>query len=224
MADTTIAHVDRDFVEWHGGIERYAAWVILIQEPSWLDWFAEARDLVADLLLPGYERQPHVTVLAAGLLAPNHLSEVAINDQAAAIERTLSVQATLHAVGLGASRSCPFIEVRDDAPVIPDLRSRLDEVHVEDSPQNSYPERAPDSSRDLPTGKLASPADITPPHITLGLFRGSGSFEVVRRRLARVRQPDLPTLRVNTLHLCSYDTRYVQGPLRVERETTWNRT
>jgi len=224
VADTTIAHVDRDFVEWHGGIERYAAWVILIAEPSWLDWIAEARDSLADLVLPGYERQPHVTVLAAGLLAPNHLTKTSVEEQSTAIARTESATTTLRAVRLGASRSCPIIEVRDDARVIPELRRGLAGVHPEDAPQESDSSGTPDSPLDPPTHKQPRSVEIAPPHITLGLFRRSGSLAAVRRRLASVQQPELPPLRVNTLHLCSYETRSVQGPLRIDREITWNRT
>lgn len=224
MTDRTIAHIDRDFVEWHGGIERYAVWVILIEDPAWLDWFAKARDLVADLVLPGYERQPHVTVLAAGLLAPNHLTQTTLEEQSAAVGRSDSATTSLQAIRLGASRSCPFIEVRDDSRVIPGLRNCLAGVHREDAPQESDSSRASDSPKDPPTHKQPRSVDITPPHITLGLFRGSESLSEVRRRLASVPAPDLPPLRVDTLHLCSYNTRSVQGPLRIDRVVAWNLT
>ena len=219
MTDLTIAHVDRDFIEWHGGIERYAAWMILIEDPSWLDWCREARRQVADLVLPGYERQPHVTVLAAGLVASNHLSRKIANAQASAVRRADSATANLRAVGLGASHSCPFIEVHDDAWVVPRLRGRLADVHPEDALQNSNLDH-PDDSFDF-VHERNRPADVTPPHITLGLFSRTESLEAVRSRLASVPQPDLPPLRLDTLHLCSYDTRSVQGPPRIQREVTW---
>lgn len=70
----TIACQDRDFPEWHGGRRHAYVWALELPEPDVRECLAEARSRLSGLLLPRYERQPHVTIAFAGLAAePGHV-------------------------------------------------------------------------------------------------------------------------------------------------------
>ena len=64
----TVACQDRDFVEWHGGCRQALVWAALVDTDGVREAVAAARGRLADVLLPRYERRPHVTIAYAGLL------------------------------------------------------------------------------------------------------------------------------------------------------------
>ena len=63
----TIACEDRDFPEWHGGRRHAYVWALEIPAPDLQECLHAARNRLAGLVLPRYERQPHITVAFAGL-------------------------------------------------------------------------------------------------------------------------------------------------------------
>ena len=69
-ATWTLPNVQKDFADWRAGRHRYAVWAIALDH----DWLREASEEVrqhcADLLLPNYARQPHITLRICGFLAP----------------------------------------------------------------------------------------------------------------------------------------------------------
>lgn len=63
----TVACQDRDFTDWHGGIPHALAWVLDVDDEHARQLVAAGRQRLGSLLLPRYERQPHVTVAFVGL-------------------------------------------------------------------------------------------------------------------------------------------------------------
>lgn len=66
---TTIACEDRDFTEWRGGAEHVLIWAVLVDVDGVRAAVDQARARWADVLLPRYERQPHVTLGYGGPVA-----------------------------------------------------------------------------------------------------------------------------------------------------------
>ena len=62
----TLASVQRDFVEWRKERTHYAVWAIDVDTPALRAATAAMRAHLADKLLNGYRRQPHVTLHLCG--------------------------------------------------------------------------------------------------------------------------------------------------------------
>ena len=78
---------DRNFVEWHGGIEEYGFWAIGINDLKWVLAFKSARAQLSPFLYPGYHPAPHITLVPSGLLEVNHFSKSHLHAQMATLRQ-----------------------------------------------------------------------------------------------------------------------------------------
>jgi 2'-5' RNA ligase len=187
----TIPCCTRDFVEWHRGIERYGFWAVLVDDRDWLELLETARSHVGQLIHPGYQRAPHITVAACGLLSEEHFSRQLQRRQAAALTEEKVPPFLLGAGALDSFASAPYITVEDPAGSLAGLRSILATISKEDSPGNYKP------------------------HITLGLYQEAFETQSVASHLQAFRLPPVRQLLVTELAFCAYETSNVQGPFAV---------
>lgn len=187
----TLPCEDRDFPEWHGGCRHALVWVIELPDPRVQASLEEASGLLGDLLLPRYDRQPHVTVAFVGLAPQPGATPAERVYLAADLDADLARLSLLPPgpVGLrlggwGSFSTVPYLAARAEglAPV----REAL---------------------------LLGRPRDIRyTPHVTLGHYRVAVPIEEVARRLAPWRPVELDH-EVTELTLARYDTNDVAGPL-----------
>lgn len=180
----TLACEDRDFPEWHRGIPRAYLWGALAPVD-----IAPARAALAGLLLPRYERQPHVTVAYCGLEGRDFDDERLRLD----LERLAPL-----------ARGPVAVRPRGWASFTPSPMLELDggwlaQAHLALS--EGLPDRIPSPYR---------------PHVTVGFYSVEVPLDVPLGRLSDVPVP--ASWVVPTLQLLSYDTHDIAGPLTVVGE------
>ena len=187
---TVVAHQLRDFSEWHRGIRYYGLWCLLIDDPTWQRAFTSAQAHMADLLHPGYRRQPHVTLFSCGLLADDFFGEELLTRQAQALAAARLTPFRLALPGhLDSFATAPHLPVTDPGDCLAKIRACLAAVSPEDSPPASYH-----------------------PHITLGFYRASFAVDAVDARLRAFHWPPSPWT-ARCLSFCRFATADTQGPL-----------
>ena len=184
----TIACQNRDFPEWHGGRTHALVWALLLEEPDVEKCVADARLRLEGLLLPRYERQSHVTVAFAGLVAEPDLpgyNEEHLATDLATITPLLDGPVEVRATGWGSFPMVPYLAVESDW--LHRARAAMEPNAVE-LHQMSYV-----------------------PHVTLGHWSGEWPRESVLERL----DAPLPerTWQVSMLSLLRYETHDIAGPL-----------
>lgn len=180
----TIACEDRDFPEWHHGIAHAYLWGF--RTPTTL---GPARAALDGLLLPRYDREPHVTVAYCGLAD----EEFDANQLAADLTRLAPLcrgPVQIVAKQWGSFLPSPMLEVASPW---------VHEAHLALSV--GLPHRIP-----------------TPytPHITVGFYAVSVPLAEPLVRLAALPLPE--PFEISTLQLLRYDTHDIAGPLTLVGE------
>lgn len=189
---TTTAHEERDFFEWHQGIQYYGFWAIRIKDKSWNSLFLEGKQHISGLTLGGYHRQPHITIASCGLLAPQHFSQHQFDRQCKALESANLSSFSLSVGELNSFAGSPYIAIVDGDAGINTIRNILRGVAVEDSPSQQYI-----------------------PHMTLGFYSGAFNSSWVVECLKRFRSGPIADLYVDEISFCRYKTSSIQGAFDV---------
>lgn len=183
----TVPCHDRDFVEWHNGISHYGFWAVVVKDPAWIALCDEAREHVKGFVHPGYQRAPHITVIACGLFDQNHFSAEQLNRQKAALSEMRISPFHLAAGSLNSFTTGPYLAVEDRAGTISQIRDRLVMISAEDTPVRYEP------------------------HITLGLYRDAFDTVEIADCLARFTCKPVGPMLAAELSFCVYETKEVQG-------------
>lgn len=172
-----------------------------MDDPDWLAFIDQAQTLLSPWLHPGYERQPHITLFAAGLVDKNHYSADMQAAQIQSLELYSLSPMLLTPSVLSTFATAPWLGIEDVNNQLESLRSLICQGVAEDSPAQQYQ-----------------------PHITLGFYRDSYPLAELTPRLEQLQQQAarLPTLEITELHLCYYNTPEIQGPLLTQKAITLN--
>ena len=193
---------DRDFSEWHQGCPWCTVWVVLTDTPLLQMTVQVTRNVLKDLLLPRYLRQPHITIAYRGLTSGNAVQHPAAEFTAQQLQADVATLQTcklqpffIHIQGASSFATVPYLAIQKD-----EGRHRLHQL------QRSLSSTVDDQSEQ----------DYTP-HITLGHYAQSVKMTTVQTMLHKTlaHQPAVELL-VERLHLVRYDTRDIAGPLVTE--------
>jgi 2'-5' RNA ligase len=194
-SETIVAEL-RDYPEWQRGRQRYAVWIIPVDDPVLLDYIDVARQRLADLLHPALQRQPHLTLFVCGFEQPTRIEDDDFLPAQlhAQIESLQGLRSRTCELPLGAPdsfASAAYIAVNDPAGQLSQWRNAL--------------------------GLAANEVRQAPyvPHITLGLYKRKATAAEIRRRLRELDPPPTP-LRINQLHYVTYEASQQFGPLETE--------
>lgn len=187
----TIPCVNRDFAEWHQGISQYGFWTIVIHDADWLELWKKAHLHVKPFIHPDYQRVPHVTIAACGLIHPDYFSEEQLRRQSRLLEEAkiapfyLSISSSLDSF-----TTAPVLMIEDASGTLGQIREHLRSVAKDDDAAPEYR-----------------------PHITLGLYRDAFDTREVFRCLGDFVHPATNLLLVTELSFCVYETQHIQGCL-----------
>lgn len=191
----TLPSEQRDFVEWHRGRPHYAVWAVALDDRAIDARLEQLRAALQPLLLPGYRRQPHITLQLCGFavdpplqaddFGPHHLQ--AHTD---ALTRLRLPAFELRIGGAFSFASAACLAVQDPSCSLPQLRAAL--------------------------SRAAANGDATPyvPHLTAGLYRGAWPMHEIQQRLRALQSLPEIAVPVTQLAWMCYDTAVVGGPLR----------
>ncbi|RTL54349.1 MAG: 2'-5' RNA ligase family protein [Rhodocyclaceae bacterium] len=192
----TQANEMRDFPEWHRGRERYTLWAIDLAPCTELQApLGAARQALEGLLLPGYQRELHLTLHVCGFPAEGRVSEDDFDGdqfsaQVAALQAARLRPFNLTIGGLGSFATAPFLAVGDGDAMLPRLRAAL--------------AAAGEEWRDTPYV----------PHATVGIYNGSHPAAEVARRRETFPMPQAVSIPVRRIALMAYASRVIGGPLQ----------
>lgn len=190
----TLACRHDDFSDWHQGRRCYAVWAIAADTPVLTAAVDGLKAQLAPWLLPGYRRQPHITVALGGFPAParqraDDYSPACLAAQVAALERAAPPPFSLELGPCATFASAPYLAVGGDGPSLLQLRQAL---------LDSHPERD-----DFPYT----------PHLTLGLYDDTYPLAPMQARLQGLAPGPGLVLPVHHLDLMTYAADTIGGPL-----------
>ena len=190
----TLASVQRDFVEWRKERTHYAVWAIDVDTPVLRAATAAMRAHLADKLLNGYRRQPHVTLHLCGFpgAAPRFDDDypgAALQRQIAALQAAGPAPFTLEIGSPASFTSAAYFSVADHAGGIRTARHALAGT---ESTDDGFP---------------------FTPHVTCGLYRGEFHMPTLLQRMAACRLGLPLELKVERLTLMAYEAAVIGGPL-----------
>ncbi len=191
---TLVAH-HGDYLDWHRGRPAYALWAIDADTPAIQTQVAQFQGELASLLLPGYVRQPHITLSVCGFpcagdpVYDDDFPRRRLNAQLEALYISKIPSFTLHTNTADTFLAAPYLAVADPEGQIAHLRQRLEACHPE-----------PDRNLDYC------------PHITLGLYAAAHPLPKVQACLATPAFVEL-TLEVSYLCLMHYKPNIIGGRL-----------
>lgn len=196
---------DRDFSDWHQGCPWCAVWVVMAQTEAVQATVQAARHTLADVLLPRYERQPHVTVAYRGLCAGSNAHDAAPAlhttaefgaDQLRADVQALAQAAqppfTLELQGVGSFTTVPYLAVSQGMQALQTLHEAL-------------------------VSEPYTPGWRYVPHVTVGQYGQQVPLmdAVAQLQAQGIGQSQL-VLAVTELALVRYATHDIAGPLVLE--------
>jgi len=190
----TIPSRHADFPDWHRGRRRYAVWAIDVDGPAARAAVARLQEHLGDFLLPGYRRQPHVTLHLCGF--PGTIGQLA-DDYTAA-------QFSCHLQALAAARLPPFAIAVGG----PDTFTSAAFLAIADGDGGIAHVR-----RALGGGGAAAGDAPYVPHLTVGLYRAALPVARVRQLLAALPNPQPFIFEVTRLTLMTYEAAAIAGPL-----------
>jgi len=188
----------RDFVEWHRGRPHYAVWAVALDDAAVDARLDRLRAALRPLLLPGYRRQPHITLQLCGFAvdAPRQSGEFGahhLQADADALARLRLPPFELRIGGAFSFASAACLAVRDPSGSLARLRAAL--------------------------SGAAARGDAAPyvPHVTAGLYRGAWPMREVHARLRELEALPEIAVAVTQLAWMCYDTAVIGGPLRTRQ-------
>lgn len=191
----TICNVRQDFPEWHLGRPRYALWALDVDVAPVRQRVQAAQGHLADWLLDGYCRQPHITLSLCGFPsdAPRHADDFgaeALRAQLDALRQARPEPFEIDIGALASFTSAPYLTVRDEGGHIAALR------------------------RCLTGGDGGEPGFTYTPHVTVGLYADVWPLSAVQARLDSFDCDGPLRLRVAGVSLMAYAAGEIGGALK----------
>jgi len=193
----TLPNVQKDFTDWRAGRHRYAVWAIDLDR----DWLRDASDKMrrhcAELLLPDYARQPHITLRICGFpCRERRLSDDYTHaDFAAQVSALESARIEPFPISIGALdtfTTAPYFSVLDIDGGIARTRQTLAMPAGDGPGEKGFP---------------------YVPHITFGLYGGRFRMTDVNHRLRSGPENQSIRLTIRQLTLMTYEASVITGPL-----------
>ncbi len=190
----TVRNVRRDFVEWHLGRPAYVLWALDFDTATVLPRMQAAQAQLADLLLDGYCRQPHITLSLCGFPSdsPVHADDFGpelIQAQVQAMQQLHLAPFEIEIGDLDTFTSVPYFTVHDASGQLAALRACL-----------------------TAKGAQVASGDYVP-HITVGLYADARPLATVQARLRRCVLPEPVRVPVRGISLLTYQAADIGGVL-----------
>lgn len=189
-----LTNVQRDFVEWHRGRTPYVFWGLFLDTPAVLERVAIAADALADLLLPDYIREPHVTLDICGFQAEQpadgeEFSPMLIAGQVSRLAKAAQGPFSITLGALDSFSSAPFWAINDVDRSIERIRACLAE-----------------NGRHRLFGEYV-------PHVTVGLYRSAWPRSEIAARLREFESMPPLSIEVSEVTLLGYQPAVIGGRL-----------
>jgi 2'-5' RNA ligase len=196
LTDTfTIRNERRDFPEWHLGRPRYALWALDLDLAAVRQRVDAAQVHMADYLLDGYRRQPHVTLGVCGFPSdsPVHADDFgaeSLQAHLAALRVARPAPFEIHIGNLDTFSSVPYFTVDEPRGQLASIRQCITH-NASHAPHAQYTA-----------------------HVTVGLYAAAWPMQAVQSRLDTLRFENTLRVRVTGMSLLAYEATEISGPLQ----------
>lgn len=187
---TTYASELRDFPEWHKGIKYFGFWAIEISSKDCQKKIKKYQEFFTDKLHKNYLRQPHITLVASGLLSNDYFHENLIEKQLKQIKKSNIKPFPIILSALNSFSTCPYISIIDPLDKLDFIRKVLNNISKENDP------------------------NIYTAHITLGFYNKAYKTSDIVEEISKINFQDLE-FTVNEIIFAKYETKDIQGPYEV---------
>jgi hypothetical protein len=124
----TVPCLDHNFAEWHNGISHYGFWAVVINDLDWIELWNAARSHIKRFIHPGYQRAPHITFFACGLIDQNHFSMEQLKLQYRVLGETMIPPFYLKVSSLNSFTTAPCLMIEDPAEALKQIREHLSKI------------------------------------------------------------------------------------------------
>ena len=180
----------RDFPQWHKGIKYFGFWAIEVSTLACLDKIKLYQEQFSDKLHPNYLRQPHITLLASGLLSDDYFHQDLIEKQIEQIKKSNIKAFSLQLSACNSFSTCPYLSIRDSFANLEYIRKCLNN-----------------------TSKENDAARYTP-HVTLGFYNKAYKTSQIVKDISKLNSNDIE-FKVFEIVFAQYETKDIQGPYQV---------
>lgn len=180
--------------QWAAGRPAYAVWLALIDDESVLARVAEVAQALAPWCLPGYLRQPHITIAAAGFptdlpVGDEDYGVTSFTENVASLQALAMPAFDIQVGGANSFGTAPYLEVYDVTEGLRTLQGQLC------------------------AWTRAGKSMCYLPHITVGMYQDDTAFAPVHAALTPWRELPALTLPVRELTLAVYAPAHLDGGL-----------
>ena len=180
----------RDFPQWHKGIKYFGFWAIEVSSLACLDKIKLYQEQFSDKLHPNYSRQPHITLVASGLLSDDYFHQDLIEKQIEQIKKSNIKAFSLHLSACNSFSTCPYLSIVDSFGNLEYIRKCLNN-----------------------TSKENDPSKYTP-HVTLGFYNKAYKTSQIVKDISKLNSNDIE-FKVFEIVFAQYETKDVQGAYEV---------
>ena len=198
LSSKTVPCIDRNFSEWHNGISHYGFWAVAVNDLDWIELCDTAHAHIKQFVHPDYQRRPHITIIACGLLDQNHFSTAQFKRQLRSLNEMMIPPFYLKASSLNSFATAPCLMVEDSEETLMQIRNYLTVISKEDAPVQYQP------------------------HITLGFYRDAFNTVEVADCLAKFKYAPIKPMLVTELVFCVYETKKIQGQFSIIKRVRLN--
>lgn len=188
----TQPYVLGDFKEWHKGIPYYGFWALEIDNEKVLTEIFNAQSQLTSILHAGYQRQPHITLLACGLMDEKYFSAATLKKQIKEL-KALNIHCfDLSFLTINSFSTCPYLALQKPNPTLDQIREVLLRHQAEDSPCEYIP------------------------HIALGFYNDVYKKSNIESELIKFEKTlAITSQTVSSIIFARYNTSDLQGPYEV---------
>lgn len=193
----TYGPMTKDFSDWHKGRQKYAVWIVEVNDATFLQRYYEAQRHLAPYLIDSYQRKPHITLAPCGFLAStqHYVDDYCPHHLESDLEKILSLKqyeitAVIHSA-LISYAIAPGFEVLDTQHDLSTLNRLL---------------ARSDSFGD----------SVYFPHVTVGLYNDEWPTNLILKELKAFTIDDNIVLKINAIKLVSYAPTEPGGALKDE--------
>ena len=187
---TTYENELRDFQEWHKGIKYFGFWAIEVSCLDCLDKIKLCQEYFSDKLHLNYSRQPHITLVASGLLSDDFFHQDLIEKQIEQIKKSNIKSFSLQLLSFNSFSTCPYLSIVDSFGNLEYIRKCLNNTSKEND------------------------ASKYTPHVTLGFYNKAYKTSDIVKDISNLNSNDIE-FKVSEIVFAQYETKDIQGPYHV---------
>jgi len=189
-SNVTISTKIRDFYEWHGGVKYFGFWAIEITSLACQNKIKSFQKHLQNRLHPCYLRQPHITLVASGLLSEDGFNQNVLAHQIQRIKKGNLKAFSLKLSYCNSFSTCPYLFIDDSFGSLEVLRECINSKDKENNPSKYVP------------------------HVTLGFYDNEYSTVEIVEDISNLNSVDIE-FQVDEVIFAQYETKDIQGPYEV---------